>query len=68
LHIRKFNPIRHITCFNPQVYNPAFYGNKNGINFGVNYRHQWAKLDGQPRTLNIFTDANIPNAHGGIGF
>lgn len=53
--------------FNPQVTNPAFYGNKDGINFGANYRHQWAKLEGQPRSVNIFSDASLPQAHGGIG-
>jgi hypothetical protein len=35
--------------FNPQVANPAFYGYKVGVNFGANYRHQWAQLDGQPK-------------------
>lgn len=54
--------------FNPQLNNPAFYGNNDGLNFGANYRHQWAKLDGQPRTVNIFADMTIPAAHGGIGF
>ena len=54
--------------FNPQIFNPAFYGKNEGINFGANYRHQWAALSGQPRTVNIFTDANIPRAHGGLGF
>ena len=54
--------------YQPQLTNPAFYGSKNGLNLGVNYRHQWAKLDGQPRTINIFADAEIPAAHGGIGF
>lgn len=53
--------------FNPQITNPAFYGNKDGIRFGANYRHQWAKLNGQPRTVNIFADANLTQAHGGIG-
>ena len=53
--------------FNQQITNPAFYGNKDGISFGANYRHQWAKLDGQPRTVNIFADANLAQAHGGIG-
>lgn len=54
--------------FNPQLNNPAFYGAKEGLNVGVNYRHQWAKLEGQPRTINIFADLNLPAAHGGIGF
>lgn len=54
--------------YNPQLVNPAFYGSKNGINFGANYRHQWAKLEGQPQTINIFADANLPQIHGGIGF
>ncbi|HNN25010.1 MAG TPA: PorP/SprF family type IX secretion system membrane protein [Chitinophagales bacterium] len=53
--------------FQPQVANPAFYGTKNGINFGANYRHQWAALNGQPRTINAFADASIPAAHGGVG-
>ncbi len=53
--------------FIPQVTNPAFYGKNDGINFGANYRYQWAKLEGQPRTINIFADANLPQAHGGIG-
>jgi type IX secretion system PorP/SprF family membrane protein len=53
--------------FNKQITNPAFYGNKDGISFGANYRHQWAKLNGQPRTVNIFADANLAPAHGGIG-
>lgn len=54
--------------FNQQVNNPAFYGSKDGINFGANYRHQWAKLDGQPRTVNIFADARFSQIHGGVGF
>lgn len=65
-----FAQIQSITShymFNPQVANPAFYGKADGINFGANYRHQWAKLDGQPRTINIFADANLPQTHGGIG-
>lgn len=53
--------------FNPQIINPAFYGSKEGINFAANYRHQWAKLEGQPQTINIFTDAYIPQAHGAVG-
>lgn len=53
--------------FSPQLTNPAFYGSKDGVNFGANYRHQWAKLDGQPRTVNVFADANLTQAHGGIG-
>ncbi|MDB5227481.1 MAG: putative rane protein [Bacteroidota bacterium] len=54
--------------YNPQVTNPAFYGGKDGINFGANYRHQWAKLEGQPRTINVFADAALPQIHGGVGF
>jgi type IX secretion system PorP/SprF family membrane protein len=54
--------------FNPQVNNPAFYGYRDGINFSANYRHQWTKLEGQPRTINVFVDATLPQAHGGVGF
>ncbi|MFN8237368.1 MAG: type IX secretion system membrane protein PorP/SprF [Chitinophagales bacterium] len=53
--------------FNPQMTNPAFYGSRDGINFTANYRHQWAKLEGQPKTINIAVDARLPQAHGGIG-
>lgn len=61
-------PITTHYMYNPQLANPAFYGSKDGINFGANYRHQWAKLEGQPQTINIFTDANLPQIHGGLGF
>jgi type IX secretion system PorP/SprF family membrane protein len=54
--------------FNPQLINPAFYGSRDGINFGANYRHQWAKLEGQPQTISIFADAYLPQAHGAVGF
>lgn len=64
----QIQPITSHYMYNPQLVNPAFYGSKDGINFGANYRHQWAKLDGQPQTINIFADANIPQTHGGIGF
>lgn len=53
--------------YNPHVDNPAFYGTNEGISFGANYRHQWAKLEGQPRTVTAFADANIPRIHGGVG-
>lgn len=53
---------------NPQINNPAFYGYKDGINIGANYRHQWAKLNGQPKTINVFADAKLNPIHGGIGF
>ncbi len=66
--VAQIQPITSHYMFNPQVMNPAFYGNKEGINFGVNYRHQWAKLDGQPKTINVFSDARLTQAHGGIGF
>ncbi|HNF48448.1 MAG TPA: type IX secretion system membrane protein PorP/SprF [Chitinophagales bacterium] len=52
---------------NPQVKNPAFYGHEDGITFGGNFRYQWAKLEGQPRTFNFFADANLPAAHGAVG-
>ncbi len=63
----QIQPITSHYMFNPQISNPAFYGKNDGINFGANYRHQWAQLDGQPRTVSVFADAAIPQAHGGIG-
>ena len=64
----QIQPITTHYMYNPQITNPAFYGSKNGINFGANYRHQWAKLNGQPQAINIFTDAELPQLHGGVGF
>jgi len=64
----QIQPITAHYMYNPQLVNPAFYGSKDGINFGANYRHQWAKLEGQPQTINIFADANLPQIHGGVGF
>ena len=54
--------------FNPSVSNPAFYGSQDGFNFAANYRHQWAKLEGQPQTVNIVADAKFSQIHGGVGF
>lgn len=68
LSFAQIQPATSHYMFNPQITNPAFYGSKDGINFGANYRHQWAKLDGQPRTINVFADAKIPQTHGGLGF
>lgn len=65
--LAQIQPATSHYMFNPQVTNPAFYGSKDGINFGANYRHQWAKLDGQPRTINVFADARLPQIHGGVG-
>lgn len=63
----QIQPISTHYMYNPQLANPAFYGSKDGINLGANYRHQWAKLEGQPQTINIFADANLPQIHGGLG-
>ena len=64
----QIQPISTHYMFNTTINNPAFYGSKDGINLGANNRYQWAKLDGQPRTLNAFADAAIPAIHGGVGF
>jgi len=64
----QIQPITSHYMFHPQWSNPAFYGKKDGINFGANYRHQWAKLEGQPKTMNVFADAAIPQARGAVGF
>ncbi len=63
----QIQPISSHYMYNPQVVNPAFYGSHEGIRFGANYRHQWAKLEGQPKTIHIFSDAYLPQAHGAVG-
>lgn len=64
----QIQPITSHYMYNPQAANPAFYGRREGISFSANYRHQWAKMEGQPRTVSVFADANLPQAHGGVGF
>lgn len=63
----QIQPASTHSMFLPQANNPGFYGSKEGINFAANYRHQWSKLEGQPGTVNVFTDAYIPQIHGGAG-
>lgn len=68
ISVAQIQPITSHYMYNPQNANPAFYGSKDGINLCANYRHQWAKLDGQPQTLNVFADAALPQLHGAVGF
>jgi type IX secretion system PorP/SprF family membrane protein len=63
----QIQPITSHYMYNPQIANPAFYGSKDGINLAANFRHQWAKLEGQPQTINIFADAALPQIHGAVG-
>jgi type IX secretion system PorP/SprF family membrane protein len=53
--------------FHPQLSNPAFYGQQEGIRFAAVYRHQWAKLEGQPQTLHAAADAYLPAIKGAAG-
>lgn len=39
--------------FNTQVLNPAYSGTRNGFSGTAIYRHQWAGLEGRPRTFSI---------------
>ena len=63
----QIQPITSHYMYNPQIANPAFYGSKDGINLAANFRHQWAKLEGQPQTINIFADAALPQIYGAVG-
>jgi type IX secretion system PorP/SprF family membrane protein len=38
---------------NPFVLNPAYAGLTNNLNLSLNYRTQWAGIEGSPKTANL---------------
>jgi type IX secretion system PorP/SprF family membrane protein len=50
-----------------ELYNPAFYGIDEQYKFALNYRNQWAKLEGAPQTFNFLSSFYLPKINSGIG-
>ena len=53
--------------FNKLNYNPAYAGSKEVLTASAIYRHQWAGLDGAPRTLIANAHAPFMKKRGGLG-
>lgn len=53
--------------FNKLNYNPAYAGAKEVLTASTIYRHQWAGLDGAPRTLMASAHAPFMKKRGGLG-
>ncbi|HNG27090.1 MAG TPA: type IX secretion system membrane protein PorP/SprF, partial [Chitinophagales bacterium] len=47
----QIKPISSHFNFLNELYNPAFYGIDEQYKFALNYRNQWARLDGAPSTI-----------------
>lgn len=53
--------------FNKLNYNPAYAGAKDVLTTSAIYRHQWAGLEGAPRTLVASAHAPFMKKRGGLG-
>lgn len=53
--------------FNKLNYNPAYAGSKEVLTTSSIYRHQWAGIEGAPRTLIASAHAPIMKKRGGVG-
>ena len=54
-------------AFNRLAYNPGYAGSKDDLTVGGLYRHQWAGIDGAPRTMNAFVHTPFFNGKCGAG-
>ena len=55
------NPHFSLFMFNKQTVNPAYVGSKETLSVNANYRTQWIKSDGQPRTFNLGVHTPLGN-------
>lgn len=53
--------------FNKLAFNPAYAGSREALTFGATYRHQWAKIDGAPRTMSGYIHAPFWQKRSGVG-
>lgn len=53
--------------FNKLAFNPAYAGSRQALTFGATYRHQWAKIDGAPRTFSGYVHAPFWEKKSGVG-
>ncbi|NOT74310.1 MAG: type IX secretion system membrane protein PorP/SprF [Cyclobacteriaceae bacterium] len=52
---------------NPMIINPAYAGSNNMFNAGIQYRTQWAGLDGNPTTANFSSHMSVFQNKVGLG-
>ena len=52
---------------NPMIINPAYAGSNNMFNAGIQYRTQWAGLDGNPTTVNFNSHMSVFQNKVGLG-
>lgn len=53
--------------FQPLAYNPAYAGSKDFFSSHLVYRHQWANLEGAPRTFGLGLHSPLRNNRLGLG-
>jgi type IX secretion system PorP/SprF family membrane protein len=61
------DPIYAQYITNPLTINPAFVGIHNQFSTRIQYRHQWAGLEANPRTLNFSSNVSIAQNKVGLG-
>lgn len=54
--------------FNTMGVNPAYTGTRGALNVSLLTRHQWAGLDGAPRTYDLSAHTPLNNYNMGLGF
>ncbi len=52
---------------NPMIINPAYAGSNNMFNAGIQYRTQWAGIDGNPTTVNFNSHMSVFQNKVGLG-
>lgn len=52
---------------NPLIINPAYAGSNNMFNAGIQYRTQWAGLEGNPNTVNFNSHMSVYQNRVGLG-
>src|SRR3954467_2094592 len=52
---------------NPMIINPAYAGSNNMFNAGIQYRTQWAGLEGNPTTVNFNSHMSVYQNRVGLG-
>ena len=65
--IAQQDPIYAQYLNNPLIMNPAYAGSNNMFNANLQYRTQWAGLEGSPSTINFNAHSAVLRNKGGIG-
>lgn len=54
--------------FNPSILNPAYVGTKNALSAVLDYRQQWFKWDGAPKTIMLSLHSPLKKTAISLGF